>query len=696
MDTNTNTSNTSTQPTSNEPQQQPQLSEMPKIENYLYPITPASFGDFQKKIEHIFTTMKNKIESSTSEDSLLITQPQFQFINSTYFSPLFTQTQSLPSPSQTYSLIIDFKHFIHYVADETELKQLTAINSINVETLSSLYTSLKDKGTLILLLDFQYITQLTTALAQLQASLFNNKLFIKLYVIQQLPFMTLLVIQKMGAVKEPLQILKEKFLLYELYDDLTLAKPESYVMETLSKVLTYMYEMYQYHAYLQELHPGLAIPIKIKETFYSDNIDFTITIVDSADKDLQRLNKCVAIIVNKTYSHDFLYLSIEGNMALCKQVEASRIMLIRPSPFNFDSSQVIKDKMSQYILMFKFKDCETTSIPVMMINEDNGEYHVIKETPEIIIQDVIENQKKETYRQLIFKSSPHEIQSEIKLLLTSKTKIKNDSGYIKYVQLPTCDKFASKNLVSCLDDSYLSMFYIKTILTGLFFAELETFPEQTIKVLILGAGIGTINYFYNKILKGNVEITAVEISKNITQLGKEYFGVNNYDREASNVKWHFTDAITYLKEKETKCNYYDFVIIDINNTNGNDGISPPPSFFEDDVLSKIHSVTKDSGMYIINLMARSYKNYMDAFCKLEKLFPLLFLIENNEDLNQIHFCFKTKLSEEVYQKRHVKNLVKLKDKNIADIDIIEKEHSNIMARIKDTEIFKRNMQTNLV
>lgn len=700
MDPTPNTSTPPPQPSSTgEPQ--PQLSEMPKIENYLYPTTPSSFSEFQKKIEHIFTTMKNKIESSTPGESLLITHPQFQFINSTYFSPLFTLTQSLPSAPQTYSLIIDLKSFIHYVANETELKQLTAINPINVDTISTLYTSLKDKGTLIMLFDFQYITQLSTALAQLQSSsssLFNCKLFIKLYVIQQLPFMTLLVIQKMSTMKEPLQlqILKEKLLLYELYDDFSMAKPECYTFETLSKVLTYMYEMYQYHAYLQELHPGMAIPIKIKETFYSDNIDFTVTIVDSADKELQQLNKCVAIIVNKTYAHDFLYLSIEGNMALCKQVQASRIMLIRPSPFNFDTSQVIKDKMSQYILMFKFKHCETTSIPVMMINEDNGEYHVIKETPELIIQDVIENKKKETYRQLVFKSSPHEIQCEIKLLLTSKTKIKNDNNLINYIQLPTCSKFANKNLVSCLDDSYLSMFYIKTILTGLFFADLETFPQQAIKVLILGAGIGTINYFYNKILKGNVEITAVEISKNIAQLGKEYFGINNYDNERDNIKWHFMDATTYLTVKETKCNYYDFVIIDINNTNGNDGISPPPSFFEDEVLSKIHSVIKDSGMYIINLMARSYKNYMDAFCKLEKLFPLLFLIENNEDLNQIHFCFKTKLGEDVYHKRHVKNLVKLKDKDVADIDVIEKEHGSIMARIKDTEIFKRNMQTNLV
>ena len=110
--------------------------------------------------------------------------------------------------------------------------------------------------------------------------------------------------------------------------------------------------------------------------------------------------------------------------------------------------------------MFKFKHCETTSIPVMMINEDNGEYHIIKETSELIIQDVIENKKKETYRQLIFKSSPHEIQCEIKLLLTSKTKIKNDNNLINYIQLPTCSKFSNKNLVSCLDDSYLSMFYI--------------------------------------------------------------------------------------------------------------------------------------------------------------------------------------------------------------------------------------------
>jgi hypothetical protein len=111
----------------------------------------------------------------------------------------------------------------------------------------------------------------------------------------------------MSTMKEPLQlqILKEKLLLYELYDDFSMAKPECYTFETLSKVLTYMYEMYQYHAYLQELHPGMAIPIKIKETFYSDNIDFTVTIVDSADKELQQLNKCVAIIVNKTYNHTF-------------------------------------------------------------------------------------------------------------------------------------------------------------------------------------------------------------------------------------------------------------------------------------------------------------------------------------------------------------------------------------------------------
>ena len=79
------------------------------------------------------------------------------------------------------------------------------------------------------------------------------------------------------------------------------------------------------------------------------------------------------------------------------------------------------------------------------------------------------------------------------------------------------------------------MFYIKTLLSGILFLNIETYPKEPLKILLLGAGIGTINYFFDKILKSNVQIDAVELSKKITKIGKDYFGMNNYDNEKKNI-----------------------------------------------------------------------------------------------------------------------------------------------------------------
>ena len=43
------------------------------------------------------------------------------------------------------------------------------------------------------------------------------------------------------------------------------------------------------------------------------------------------------------------------------------------------------------------------------------------------------------------------------------------------------------------------MFYIQALLTGIFFIDLYNFPQEKVKILVLGAGIGTINYYFDKI-----------------------------------------------------------------------------------------------------------------------------------------------------------------------------------------------------
>ena len=292
-----------------------------------------------------------------------------------------------------------------------------------------------------------------------------TKVFIKLYIISKLPFMAVFSIQKLYQAKEPINIENEKLLSYELNkinDQYTFSKALSYTFGQLTNSVTYINKMYQYQAYFYKLHPGTMTPVKIKETLWSDNIDFTIIVCDSNEEELINLNKCAAIIINKNFGNEFLYLTIEGNMSLCRQCKVSRLLLIRAAPFNFDTPEIIKAKLASYVILFKFGACVDKSIPIMLMSEENRESINVFMNEKLLIRDVQE--KDMNLRQLIFRSNPYQIQCEIKTLLTSKSKIKNEKQ--NYIPIKTLEKYSQKNLVQCFDDSFISMFYIQAIISS--------------------------------------------------------------------------------------------------------------------------------------------------------------------------------------------------------------------------------------
>jgi spermidine synthase len=287
-----------------------------------------------------------------------------------------------------------------------------------------------------------------------------------------------------------------------------------------------------------------------------------------------------------------------------------------------------------------------------------------------------------TLRQLIFRSNPYQIQCEIKTILTSKTKIKNEKE--NYIPIKTLEKYSQKNLVQCFDDSFISMFYIQALLSALFFVDLTNFPKEKVKILVLGAGIGTINYYFDKILKSNVCIDAVELDKNVAEVGVEYFGLNNYKKEKNeNIKWYFKDAKEFIKEKNVN-DYYDLIIMDINNTNSLEGISPPPVFFEKDIIDKIYNMLKPNGIYIIDLLARSYQMYKKAFDVIDTKFPHVLYVDNNEDLNKIHLCFKTKREKVENLKYYSNGLKLLSDPEIGNIKDIEASARKFILRFVES------------
>lgn len=659
--------------------------EKEKIKTDIQLVNDDIFKRILPKIESILMLTKTKLQSSKPN---LLLKPENVEVVKEDLKPLFEEACEFPiKDNDQFSIIFDCLNFIHYSKDN---EKLTTLKRIDQTKLNSLFTSVKDKGTLILLADYIYLRQLPNALKKTLGENYLTKLFIKLYVIYKKPIIGILFIQKMNPTEKPINLFNEKLLSYEIYDDLLITKPVGYTVSNMTKALSYMYEIYRYQDFHQTVHPGEVFPIPIKETFYSDSVDCYLTIIDTTDQSLLEKKTCAAIVVGKDYNKEFLNLSKQGFVSLCNQVQATRVVLVRPSSFNFDNMYQIKEKMNSYVIIFTFKDCTNIqTIPVLFLNSNNESSEVYREG-DIIIKDWLNKAKKETIRQLSFSSNVGESQSEIKLILTSKTRTKQDSSYIT---VKTEDKYLSKGFVYTFDDKVISSFYDKVVLSGLLFTNLSTFPQNRLNVLILGAGIGTISYYLNKIFLGKVNIDNVEKNKDVTNLGKIYFGTNDYQIKNSNIKWHFEDAFKLILDSKNE-QYYDLVIMDIKDITRESMISPNEVFFEDELLKKLTSMMKQTGMYVLNIKSRSYQKYYEAYCSLEKHFGHIFLIENTEDLNKIHFCYKQKNDNNFYNIMYQSNMSKLSNKEIADDSIIKEEYQSILSKLFEASKFKELLEYN--
>lgn len=659
-----------------------------KNEIYFQPFTNTTFKAITPKIGAVLKVVKPKLE--TGKPSLLI-KPVDTDVLSEEYKPLFQEVTDFPLKDQTkYSTIFDCSNFVHYVKNQEELNSLNSVKAIDQEKIKSLLDTLKEKGTVIILADFIFLKQLPLGIKQALGDNFLTKLFMKLYIVERNPLIGLFFIQLMTPSTTPVDPYKEKILAYEIYDDLEITKPISYTLDNMPKSITYMYEMYQYQEYLQKLHPGQIFPINIKENFYSDNVECVITVIDSNIQEMIDLNNCASIIVGKGFINEFRYLTKEGYVALCRQVKASRIILLKPGPFNYDDVNELRARMNTYITLFTFAKCSNKSIPLFLMNE-NIEFTKIEDSKGGLVRDCFDLKKKENSRRLIPFLNPNDVQCEIKLTLTSKAKIKQEQD--KYIPLITGEKYAKKGLNFCFNDKEVVDFYDKTVLCGLYFVNFEKFPSENINVLILGGGAGSIGYYMNKILIGKVKIDSVEKDIEITKLGKKYFALNDYDNKKSNIKWHFEEAKKYVMNSK-KENYYDLVVMDIKNYNIIEGISPNPEFFEEDFLKKLSTLMKPKAMYILNMIGRSYQKYYAGFVNLQKNFGNIFILESNDDLNKIHFCFKNKNEEEYYKTVYEHNIEVLAKKDIADNTLIDEEHKTILRKVIDTNKFEELLKYN--
>jgi hypothetical protein len=91
-------------------------------------------------------------------------------------------------------------------------------------------------------------------------------------------------------------------------------------------------------------------------------------------------------------------------------------------------------------------------------------------------------------------------------------------------------------------------------------------------------------------------------------------------------------------------------------------------------------------------MSRSVKSYSNTLKELEATFPLVFMVENNEDLNKIHYCFKTKLDNQEYHKIFIDNTDNIT--TYGDYSIIANDVKRILSKVTDLKDLKKTLRIN--
>ena len=88
----------------------------------------------------------------------------------------------------------------------------------------------------------------------------------------------------------------------------------------------------------------------------------------------------------------------------------------------------------------------------------------------------------------------------------------------------------------------------------------------------------------------------------------------------------------------------EIMIVDAGGEDNESGMScPPQSFVSEAFLSDAHKCLTQSGLLVINFVARSAKAYKTALEAVKMHFPFVYTIDVDEDVNRVAFASKMAL-----------------------------------------------------
>ena len=664
----------------------------------------------EQKITEIFRKFLKKLIEI--KPSLFLRPHNYQF-RSTEYKPLFQYESTFPlKVKQEFSFVYDCLNFICYQPkDEEDSKN----SEKYTEKIKNIFSYVKEKGTLLLLIDEFHIENFFPNLILALGDDYKTKLFINFYFIDTRSFLFLVSIQKMANSETPVSIKDIKILITDFFTNSKmigsspLGQMTEYLKEPLIKMKKYRLQNEINYSRIKTLHPGEFYEMRLKSSPLNSDISYIVTVHDSPIPENQKNKQCYAVSISYEITQDILFSKPLSLSRMCQQLKAARLIAIESAILNPCNIKDLAMELNSEVQLMK-PEGFTDNIQ-MRLWEVQIPKQTILENEKYLIKDF---EDKKNIRQIYFMNNKNVLQGQIRTKLASKTNISNPPKGVVYFPIETQEKFKNKNVIQCIDDSIIGGFYEQSILCTVFYMDLTKLPRNTIKIMDIGAGIGTLSFFFFKLFKGSCEIDNIEKNKELFEIGKKYFGFQNYDND-NKVHWFFEEAknciekIANFNEKNinnnkvkksnenkygNKLNYYDLIFNEINEISPKEDTVPYKEFFDDSFLNNIKNLLKPLGIYTVNIMSKNYKSMHDCYLQLEKHFPAIYNIPSEGGLSIIYFCFKEKIEIAEYKQKFKTNKEIIEKNSIIDYSVVKMFFRNVLPKVQDMAEEKKIIEEN--
>ena len=650
----------------------------------------------EPKIVEIFKKYKNKLMDSKSG---LFLHPANYTFNSDEYKDLFEYKDCLPLTEKKEFLII--YDCLNYICYNEKYEKNAEKDDYYIKTINELFCLLKDKGTLLILIDQNFLEKFFPCFISSLGDNYKTKLFINFYFLDTHDFIFLISIQKMSSSTQSIILKDIKVLITDYLSNLnqkifgstTVGEFNTYLKEPLNRMKAYHIQRQFNYSRLKSIHPGQYFQMLLKSSPLNSEVSYIITIYDNSTNEEGKNKSTVSIAIGYEITQELLYSKSFSYDGMCQQSNVGRVIILESAILNPTGINDLHTELKDEIQLMKpngFNEIVGTKV----WNINNQKILIYEDEKYLIIDN---EDKHISMRQLFYtnnKNLQNMVQSKIRIKFVSKSKINNSKG-MTYYPIETQTKLKSKGVIECIDEYNILGFYEKCLLCILFYIDLNMLPKNTIKIMDIGAGIGVLSFYFYKLFKGCCEIDNIERNESIYNLGIKYFGLKNYFSQENRVNWFFEDVEKCLdkmiksnekkeeKKYENKTGFYDLICNEINDIEPKEDTVPSKKYFTDEFITNIKQLLKPYGIYTVNILSKSCKSLYENYLKLEKHFPTIFTINAENGLAAIFYCFNNKLDMEKFNEKFQNNKELMEKSVNIEFAVIKSIFNEVISRVQD-------------